>query len=143
MPVRTLPTLNGHNRGYWTGGQDGHLYLPRCGRCDYYIFPPAPVCRQCKALEGIAMARMSGLGTVITYSVNHHPWSEGQEPYVMALVALDEQADLRIVTNVVECPVDEVRIGMRVEVVFEQCEDIYVPLFRPVAAERSGAGVSS
>ena len=134
-PVRTLPTLNRHNRGYWTGGEDGRLHLPRCGRCGYYIFPPAPVCRQCNALTGIAFAPVSGLATVITFTINHHPWAEGQEPYAMALVGLDEQADLRIVTNIVHCPPEDIHIGMRVEVVFEHVGDVWVPLFRPAGAQ--------
>jgi uncharacterized OB-fold protein len=55
-------------------------------------------------------------------------------PYTLALVTIDEQDDVRLVTNIVECAPEEVRFGMPVEVVFEPHEDLWVPLFRPVQA---------
>jgi uncharacterized OB-fold protein len=131
MPVRLLPTLNQYNRDFWTGGSEGSLRIQRCGHCEYYVHPPAPVCRRCKAMEKLDPVEVSGDATVITYTINHHPWSEGQEPYAMALVQLDEQADLRLVTNIVGCPLEDIHIGMRVHAVFEQVDDIFVPVFAP------------
>jgi hypothetical protein len=57
---------------------------------------------------------------------------------VVAIVELEEQAGLRLMTNIVNCPVDGVEIGMPVEVCFEELEDgAYLPLFQPVPeAER-------
>jgi hypothetical protein len=52
-------------------------------------------------------------------------------PYVLALVELEEQADVRLATNIVNCLPETVRIGMPVEVLFEQSEDVWVPLFQP------------
>lgn len=133
MPVRLLPSLNQYNRDFWTGGGDGELRIERCSGCGYYIHPPAPVCRRCKAMSGLDPVAVSGDATVVTYSINHHPWADGQQPYAVALVQLDEQADLRLVTNIVGCDVGEVAIGMRVHVTFERVDDLFVPLFAPVA----------
>jgi uncharacterized OB-fold protein len=133
VPVRLLPSLNQYNRDFWTGGRDGDLRIQRCTSCAYYIHPPAPVCRRCKAMSGLDPVVVSGDATVVTYSINYHPWAEGQEPYAMALVQLDEQADLRLVTNIVGCEVADVAIGMRVHVTFENVDDVFVPLFAPVA----------
>lgn len=55
-------------------------------------------------------------------------------PSVIALVAIDEQPDVRLVTNIVGCPWDAVHIGMAVRVVFEQHGDTWLPLFEPVSA---------
>jgi uncharacterized OB-fold protein len=52
----------------------------------------------------------------------------------VAEVELVEQEGLRLMTNIVECPLDQVRTGMEVEVVFAQHGDVYIPLFRPVTA---------
>jgi len=52
-------------------------------------------------------------------------------PFVFAAVELIEQAELYVFTNIVGCSVEDVRIGMAVEVIFEQHGDIFVPLFRP------------
>jgi uncharacterized protein len=53
------------------------------------------------------------------------------ERYVLALVRIAEQADVRLVTNIIGCDPDEVTFDMPVRVQFEQAEDIWVPLFVP------------
>jgi uncharacterized protein len=138
VPVRLLPSLNQYNRDFWTSGRDGVLRIQKCSHCRYYIHPPAPVCRRCKAMSGLNPVAVSGAATVVTYTINYHPWAEGQDPYAMALVQLDEQDDLRLVTNVVGCPVEEVSIGMRVRAVFEKVEDVYVPMFAAAAPDSAG-----
>jgi uncharacterized OB-fold protein len=59
-------------------------------------------------------------------------------PYVIAIVQLEEQEDLRIAANIVDCEPDSVRIGMPVEVGFERQdvddESVYVPVFAPAAS---------
>ena len=75
---------------------------------------------------------VSGKGTVIGFTINHQPWVPNVEvPYVVALVELAEQANVRLMTNLPECEPDEVAVGMAVEVYFEQQDEIFVPLFRP------------
>ena len=72
---------------------------------------------------------------MLTYTLNHQPWVPAPDhPYAIAIVEITEQPGLRLMTNIVNCPVEEVRIGMPVQVVFEQHEDVYVPLFEPVPA---------
>jgi uncharacterized OB-fold protein len=75
---------------------------------------------------------VSGRATVASFTVNHQVWEPGLDvPYVLALVELEEQPDVRLVTNIVQCSPDDVWIGMPVRVLFEQCEDVWVPLFGP------------
>jgi hypothetical protein len=77
---------------------------------------------------------VSGRGVVYTYTVNYQPWTEVMPPpYVVALIDLVEQPALRLVSNVVGCDPEAVHAGMAVEVLFEQQEDVYLPIFRPVA----------
>jgi uncharacterized OB-fold protein len=78
----------------------------------------------------------SGRGAIYSYTVIAHndvpPFKEWL-PYVVALVALDEGP--RLVTNIVGCDPQEVKVGQRVEVVFEKIDDaVTLPKFRPVAA---------
>jgi uncharacterized OB-fold protein len=57
-----------------------------------------------------------------------------EPPYAVAQVALDEQPDLRMIANVLECDPSDVRIGMPVEVIFEDLTlECVLPQFRPVA----------
>src|SRR5207249_3654223 len=56
-------------------------------------------------------------------------------PYVVAQVAIEEDPRVRLTTNIVECDPAELALGMRVEVLFEQHEDVWLPLFRPAAEQ--------
>jgi uncharacterized OB-fold protein len=77
---------------------------------------------------------VSGRGTIFTFTVNHqqfHP--DVPTPYVVAIVVLDEQDDLRVPTNIVHCDPSVLDVGDPVQVVFEQHGEVFVPLFEPVA----------
>jgi uncharacterized OB-fold protein len=66
--------------------------------------------------------------------MNYKKWFPGLDvPYIIAFVVLEEQDDVRLVSNIVDCNPDDVRIGQRVKVRFEQASDIWVPLFAPVS----------
>ena len=83
------------------------------------------------------MEAVSGRATLVTYTVNHQPWIPGFDPpYVIAIVELDEQPGLRLTTNIVHCPIEDVHIGQRVRVVFEEEGGVFYPLFEPVLGER-------
>jgi hypothetical protein len=60
-------------------------------------------------------------------------WIPGSEPYLIGLVAIDEQESVRLTTNLVDVSIEEVRTGMALEVLFEHHDDVFLPLFRPVA----------
>mgnify|MGYP003578612195 FL=1 len=77
---------------------------------------------------------VSGQGVVTSFTVNHKAWVPGlQTPYVLALVSIVEQEDVRLVTNIVGCAPEDVTMGMKVKVRFEQLDDIWVPFFAPEA----------
>lgn len=133
-PFRVLPALDDENRFFWTSGADGVLRLARCDGCRYWIHPPAPYCSNCGGRE-IAPEATSGRGTVWSWTVNHHSWDGGTEPYAIVLVELDDQPGVRLTSNLVGCEPDAAHIGMRVQVVFEARDDVWYPLFEP-AAER-------
>jgi uncharacterized OB-fold protein len=130
---RVLPRLDDDNEFFWTSGADGTLRFLRCTTCGYFVHPPSPICPNCLT-RTLAPEAVSGRGTVASFTVNHQPWMPTFEgPYVIALVEIDEQPSVRLMTNIVDCPVDAVRIGMRVEVTFEHNDDVWLPLFRPVS----------
>jgi uncharacterized OB-fold protein len=133
VAARMLPTIDDHNRAFWTGGADGKLMITRCTQCNLWVSPPTADCPHCGgALEA---QPVSGRGTVFTYTVNHQPFNPGVPlPYVIAIVELDEQQDLRIASNIVDCEPDSVYIGMRVEVRFERHDSAYMPVFAPASA---------
>ncbi|MGA2836140.1 MAG: OB-fold domain-containing protein [Acidimicrobiales bacterium] len=132
--LRLLPRLEPENEFFWTSGADGHLRFLRCQACRTYIHPPAPRCPTCLSAE-LAPEEVSGRATVVAHTVNVHEWIPGSGPYVIGLVAIDEQDDVRLTTNLVDVAVDDVRTGMAVEVVFDHVDDVYLPLFRPVPGD--------
>jgi uncharacterized OB-fold protein len=134
-PFRILPRVTPVTEFFWTSGADGKLRFLRCDRCGYYVHPPSPVCPVCLG-RALTPSPVSGRATVVTFTVNHQPWIPGFDPpYAVAIVEMEEQAGLRLMTNVVGCPPDDVRIGLPVTVTFEEHDDVWVPLFTPTGAE--------
>ena len=130
---RVLPRLDTANEFFWTSGADGTLRFLRCATCGYYVHPPAPICPRCLT-KSVAPEPVSGRATVASFTINHQPWMPTYDPpYVIAVVEIDEQPAVRLMTNIVDCAPDDVHIGMRVEVIFEHNDDVWIPLFRPVA----------
>jgi uncharacterized OB-fold protein len=129
MP-RKLPQITNDTSAFWQGGEAGRLMIHRCGACQRFFHPPAPICPSCGSLD-VAPQATSGRGRIATYTINHQAWKpELAAPYVVAIVELDDQPGLRLLSNVVGLPPDQVRIGMPVQVTFEQHEDVWLPLFK-------------
>ena len=140
-PFRILPRITDRNQHYWTGGRDGELRFQRCNQCKYFLHPPAVICPKCLSKD-IGIEAVSGRAEVVAYSINYQPWMPGPDlPFVLAIVCCEEQDDLRLTTNVVNCPVDDVVVGMPVQVLFEAHPDeaVWIPLFEPRAAGEAAA----
>jgi len=130
-PFRVLPRLNDENEHFWKGGEHGKLQFRRCNACGYWIHPPSPRCPACLSKD-LGVDAVSGNATLHTYTVNHQAWYPGLDPpYVVGIVELPEQEGLRLTTGIVNCAVDDVRIGMAVRVVFEHYDDVWLPFFEP------------
>ena len=130
-PPRALPAIDKDNKAYWTSGERGELTIYRCQDCNYYIHPPVRFCPQCES-RNVEPEVVSGYGTVTTFTVNYKQWVPGlPETYVLALVSIAEQDDVRLVCNIVNCPSESVTFGMKVKVLFEQHEDLWIPFFEP------------
>ena len=131
-PFRVLPRIDDTNEYFWTAGRDGQLKFLRCQDDGTYIHPPAPVCPTCLSRDVLAEP-VSGRATVATFTINHQPWYPGLDPpYVVAIVEIEEDPKVRLMTNIVGCPPDDVDIGMPVRVAFEQyADDVWLPFFEP------------
>ncbi len=127
---RILPPLNDLNRPFWTGGANGELLIMRCEQCRRWVHPPAPRCDACSG--DLQPEPASGRGTLFTYTVNAQPFHpDVPPPYVIAIVELNEQTDLRLPANIVHCDPDALSCGMAVRVLFEPHGEIFVPVFEP------------
>jgi uncharacterized OB-fold protein len=111
------------------------LVVQRCRGCGAHRFPARDQCSTCLSRESDWVAA-SGRGTVFSFAVMHqvyHPGFAGEVPYAVVVIELEEGA--RLVSNLVDCPVRDVRIGMPVEVVFDDVTpEVTLPKFRPRTA---------
>ncbi len=126
---RPRPRLDADNRAFWTGGGQGKLMLCRCGDCGKWLHPPQPVCRKCWG-ENVSPMPVSGRATIDSFTVNHQAWIPGLEvPFVIARVAIEEDASVFLTTNIVGCAPEDVAVGDHVSVIFEEDDGIFFPLF--------------
>ncbi len=120
-------------RPFWEATAEGRFLIQRCPGCQAAIFYPRPSCPECgRADPGWEAA--SGKATVHTFSIARrptHPKFTGDEPYVVAIVQLDEGP--LVTTNIVGCDPGDVRIGMAVEVTFDEVgpDGFALPFFAP------------
>ncbi|MEO8693154.1 MAG: OB-fold domain-containing protein [Acidimicrobiales bacterium] len=126
-----LPHLTPWNRYFWTSGAEGVLRIQQCRGCQRLLHPPLPRCPDCHS-DDLTETIVSGCGIVEAVTVNHQPWHPAfVPPYVIAIVALAEDPAVRLTTNIVNCAPEDAVIGLPVRVLFEQRDDVWLPLFEP------------
>jgi len=131
-PLR--PVGDATSQFFWDGCQQDQLLIQQCNNCGIYTHWPRPMCRHCLSFD-LSPKQVSGRGTVYTFTIcrqSFHPWFHDKLPYVLAVIELVEQPGLRLVSNIIDIPVDDVRVGMEVEVHFDHIDDdLTLPMFRP------------
>jgi uncharacterized protein len=129
--TKPLPRLTADNRPFWEATKRRELRLQRCNGCGRFRYPPAPVCPECLS-EDAEWTRVSGRGTVSTFVVFHKiyfPSFARDVPYNVVQVELDEGP--RLTANLVDVANEQIRVGMSVEVVFDDVTpEITLPRFR-------------
>ncbi|MFG2344960.1 Zn-ribbon domain-containing OB-fold protein [Streptomyces phaeochromogenes] len=146
-----LPEVDAFTRPYWDAAAEGRLLLRRCGACGRAHHYPREFCPRCWS-EDVTWERASGRATLYTWSVVHRndlPPFGSRTPYVAAVVDLAEGP--RMMTEVVGCGEEALRVGMALEVAFraegtdgaegseegegaEGAGTVAVPVFRPASA---------
>jgi hypothetical protein len=130
---RPRPAPDDVTRFYWDAAAEHRLVLQRCRSCAKFQFPPEICCVHCQA-EDFEPMEVSGRGVIYSYSVVDRPLHAGfvdAVPYVVVFVELDDQPELRILTNLVDVPEGiSLSCGMPVEVVFEDRDGVTLPQFR-------------
>jgi uncharacterized OB-fold protein len=127
-------------RPFWEAAAEERLVAPRCTNCGTFRLPPPPVCFVCQHRE-VEWVELAGTGTVYSFTVVRHPLARMLNevvPYASGIIELDgtQGAGARMIANIVECDVDALRIGDRVEIVWEHLSDDMTAFrFRPITAE--------
>jgi uncharacterized OB-fold protein len=120
------PAVSTENEPFWNATAQGKLLVKRCTACGEAHHYPRTLCPFCFS-DKTEWTEGSGRGTIYTFSVMRR----AAEPYVMAYVTLDEGPTM--MTNIVDCDFDALKIGQKVKVVFKPSEGgAPVPMFTPV-----------
>ena len=130
--TKPLPRIGPDNQPFWDGCKRHALLLPFCAACGKPHLPPGPVCPFCFA-DRLDWRPASGRGVVTSWTVVHQPWFpafKAELPYNVVQVELAEGP--RLTANIVELGAETLRVGMPVEVVFDDVTpDVTLPRFRP------------
>jgi uncharacterized protein len=106
-------------RPFWEAAKRHELVIPRCTICDHLFFYPRSECPRCLS-NHLEWMQASGRGRLHTYTVVYQPANAAfrdDTPYIYAVVQLDEGP--RMVSNVVQCEIDAVRVDMPLEAIFD------------------------
>ena len=130
---RPRPTPSPTTQPFWDATADERFLVQRCTNCGHAQFYPRATCTACAATT-LDWQPASGDATLHTFTIARratHPAFDGSEPYVVAIVELAEGP--RVTGSVVECDVDDVRVGMPLQLVWDEPgEDGFrLPLWAP------------
>lgn len=138
---KPLPAISQTTRPYWEAAKRHQLVMQRCQECGHYRHPPGETCPHCLC-DRLIWERVSGRGTVYSWAVFHqvyHPAFADDAPYAVVVVELEEA--VRLTTSLIDCSIENITIGMAVEVVFDDVsEEISLPRFRPRLGLSDSAG---
>ena len=133
-PAKPLPQISPEMAPFFAAARRRQLVVQQCTRCKALRFPARPICSRCLGRDA-AWVPVAGRGTVFSFAVMHqanHPGFAAEVPYAVVVIELEE--GVRLLSNLVGCPLRDVRIGLPVEVVFEDVTpDVTLPKFRPRA----------
>jgi uncharacterized protein len=130
--AKPVPAPGELDRPYWDGARQGRLMVQRCTGCGRYSHPPTMICPRCGG-ENQTWEQASGRGTIHSFTVARQSTTRGFQsdlPYVVVLVALEEDPDVLLLTNLLgNIDLNALDIGDPVTVVFEARGDMVVPQF--------------
>jgi uncharacterized protein len=120
------PQPNAETAAFWQAAEEGKLMIGKCTACGGVHYYPRAICPFCFS-DKTQLQQASGSGTIYTYSVMRR----APIPYAIAYVTLSEGPTM--MTNIVDCDLDKIRIGQAVRLVFKPSEGgPPVPMFTPV-----------
>jgi uncharacterized OB-fold protein len=120
------PQVTPETKAFWDAAAQGRLMIGKCEACGAVHYYPRAICPFCFS-DRTRLQQASGEGTIYTYSIMRR----AAVPYAIAYVTLAEGPTM--MTNIVDCDLDRIRIGQKVRLVFKPSEGgPPVPMFTPV-----------
>lgn len=118
---------------FWQATARHQLQIPRCGDCGRFRMPPGPFCAACQS-QAVEWVEVAGTGAIYSFTIiTNPPFPEAADhlPYVPAIIELDGAPGARIVSAVIDSPIEQVEIGSRVALAWQDLPDgVTLPRFR-------------
>jgi uncharacterized OB-fold protein len=119
------PQSNPETQSFWKAAEEGKFMIGKCTACGAAHYYPRSICPFCFS-DRTELQQAAGNGTIYTYSVMRR----APIPYAIAYVTLSEGP--MMMTNIVDCDLDNIRIGQAVRLVFKPSDGgPPVPMFTP------------
>lgn len=129
---KPIPVPDEASQPFFEGTREHRLLIQQCSNCGIVMWPVKARCTNCLGAN-VHWIQASGKATLYSFVLMHqiyHPGFATEVPYNIAEVDLVE--GLRIITNVTGCANDELRIGMPLEVSFDDLTaEVTLPRFKP------------
>lgn len=134
LPMVDEPGPDGE---FWQACREHRLVIQRCAKCGTLRHSPDVICYNCLSFE-YDWKEMPGTGKVwshINCVYPAHPAVKEFVPYNVVLVELDDGDGIRMVGNLVDTPYEHIKIGMPVEVYWDEAaDDVTLPLWKRAGA---------
>jgi uncharacterized OB-fold protein len=124
------------NIAHYRGLMRRRLLINRCDDCGHWIYPHRPLCPQCLSWN-VTATEVSGAGRLYMYTLlmqSRDPDNPLRAPLQVAAIELAEQAGLRYLSRVVNCPVEALVHDMAVRLTWIEEAGRFWPAFEPAAA---------
>lgn len=121
--AKPIPRVTPELAPFFAAAKRHQLVVQRCTSCGLLRFPPRELCSRCWSRDA-AWTPVSGRGEVFSFYWMHqvyHPGFAADVPYAVVVVQLEEGPHL--VSNVVDCTHEQLRIGMPVVATFDDVSD--------------------
>jgi uncharacterized protein len=118
-----IPARNPETESFWEGLTQHEILLQRCPNCRTWVHRPLSHCPGCFH-SPLLPVRVDGHGSVYSFSIVMREFSPGvPPPYAVALIQLEEPAEVRLLSNIVNCDAGAIEVGMRVSPLFRDVDE--------------------
>ena len=141
MLVRPRPATMKETEFFWEGCKSHELRIQQCGNCSRLAHPPVVRCPDCGSYD-LRYKVAGGKATLYSFvEPVYPPMPFMSYPYIVGLVELEEGT--RLLSNIVHCAPELVKIGMALDLVFVDTDpEMTLPMFRPAQPVRNTGSLS-
>ena len=121
MPKQS-PIPDEVDKPFWDACNEDRLVVQNCKACNRLQHPPAQVCAKCGSSENLEWRGVSGRGRIYSYGVMYDcpvPMLTVDQPFNIAVIELEEDPGIKMLSHLPGTPVDRVPVGANVQVEFE------------------------